>query len=408
MPAPRITPTAAQRILVNTDYDLPIVITGLDTDRTGHTVSVTGLLQGFYFNWDNATDTLHILGRPEREVTDVWTVIARNPDGDSEMTIDYKVTRPRPVIADVAAVTITKGQPFSVVIPVSNHPTAVDAHGALLGLFAKKVETGIEISGTVPSDAVFTVGSGTFRLSARNSGGEATNTLDWRFAGSKPIVTTSVPTAPRNVAATAGDGEITLSWSAPSSDGGSAITGYRVRVGSGSWVSKGASATSHTFTELTNGTTYTVEVQAQNSAGYSTSATATATVSWTDTWQTLTGINVSKAGVGIGQMRIKTSGGSSSRGMLQTFTLTTLESAKAVQVHISTDAVLSFMQALSTTKKLRIYDTDAKWVEYEILAFRGSMPRKGYAWWINLKYETSSGTWTNTDPSTLNLALGNS
>ena len=50
----------------------------------------------------------------------------------------------------------------------------------------------------------------------------------------------TVPSAPRNLLADAGDGAVTLTWDAPENDGGSAITDYEYRInGSGDWISTG-------------------------------------------------------------------------------------------------------------------------------------------------------------------------
>ena len=46
--------------------------------------------------------------------------------------------------------------------------------------------------------------------------------------------------APRDLSATPGDRQVTLSWDAPSSDGGSDILRYEYRVdGSGEWTGRG-------------------------------------------------------------------------------------------------------------------------------------------------------------------------
>ncbi|MCL2093585.1 MAG: fibronectin type III domain-containing protein [Treponema sp.] len=85
----------------------------------------------------------------------------------------------------------------------------------------------------------------------------------------------TVPGAPTIISAIAGDEAITLSWSAPADDGGSAVTKYEVQLNSGSWIDK-SFGTSHIFTDLTNGTSYTVSVRAVNAAGNGAEASATA------------------------------------------------------------------------------------------------------------------------------------
>ena len=91
------------------------------------------------------------------------------------------------------------------------------------------------------------------------------------------------PAAPTGLAAAVGDAQLTLSWDDPSND---TITAYRFRqstdngatFGAFTTIADSADITSHTVTGLTNGTTYTFEVQAQNASGWSASSSqATAT-----------------------------------------------------------------------------------------------------------------------------------
>jgi len=94
--------------------------------------------------------------------------------------------------------------------------------------------------------------------------------------------TVGAPTAPLQVtgaSASAGNGQIVLSWSAPDS-GGSAITDYVVEqfdADTSTWtlLSDEVATTSYTVTGLTNGTSYSFRVSAKNAIG---TGTVSATV----------------------------------------------------------------------------------------------------------------------------------
>ena len=101
---------------------------------------------------------------------------------------------------------------------------------------------------------------------------------------------TSAPGAPRDLGTTPSDGRVTLAWTAPGSDGGTAIEKYRYRVSANagsSWdpawtdVPDGADAgdsaadeTTFTVSGLSNGTEYVFELRAVNSAGEGPAASA--------------------------------------------------------------------------------------------------------------------------------------
>jgi hypothetical protein len=146
----------------------------------------------------------------------------------------------------------------------------------------------------------------------------ATYSSDTNYAASNGATTVSVstvPDAPTNVTATAGNASATVSWTA-AGDEGSAITGYTVSDGSGDTCT--TAGTSCTVTGLTNGAAYSFTVTATNANGTgaasapslsvtpsavpdvptgvtATAGNASATVSWTaagDEGSTITGYTV--------------------------------------------------------------------------------------------------------------------
>ena len=73
------------------------------------------------------------------------------------------------------------------------------------------------------------------------------------------LITCTVPGAPTEVIAAPGNGQATVSFTPPASDGGSPITGYTVTSSPGSIIAAGT-ASPITVTGLTNNTAYTSEV----------------------------------------------------------------------------------------------------------------------------------------------------
>ena len=95
--------------------------------------------------------------------------------------------------------------------------------------------------------------------------------------------TVMVPGVPQSLAAVVGSnaGEIDVSWAVPASTGGAGVHLYRVRyyetadkANTREVINVGGNTTSLTLTGLTSGTSYTIEVRAENIQGHSDFATA--------------------------------------------------------------------------------------------------------------------------------------
>ncbi|HXC75648.1 MAG TPA: GH25 family lysozyme [Candidatus Acidoferrum sp.] len=193
------------------------------------------------------------------------------------------------------------GLPLMAPATVPGPPTAVSATAgtaqATLSWTAPTNTGGSEITGykvtpfigataqtTIPTDSNatgFTVNSllsgttYTFKVAAINSIGTGSAS-----AASNAVTPSaaSVPGPPTAAVATAGNARVSLTWTAPASDGGSAITSYRVTPFIGATaqtaIPTGTPGTSFTVSGLTNGTTYTFTIAATNVVGTGPPSTA--------------------------------------------------------------------------------------------------------------------------------------
>ena len=164
-----------------------------------------------------------------------------------------------PDAGEVAAPSATGSQGSGAVATPQTPPTqhAVPA-GAAGGGAASTISS---TTTTVPSGGGGSAGGG---------GGDAGGGGSGKTTITVPPVT--APMAPSGVGAMAGNGQATISWTAPA-NGGSAITSYTVTSSVGG-VAQGtstfaSSATVQVVTGLTNGTTYTFSVVATNYVGSS-------------------------------------------------------------------------------------------------------------------------------------------
>jgi predicted phage tail protein len=165
--------------------------------------------------------------------------------------------------------------------PLLDGGTPITGYNVYVGT-ASGDESATPINGTpLPATAtslpVMGLTNGTtyyFTVKAINAVGEGAASNE---ASVTPASEATVPAAPYVTAATPADRSVTLEWSAPSSDGGSAIVGYNVYVATyaGGELLPVSSAplaptsTSYMVSGLTNGVTYYFLVKAVNAVGES-------------------------------------------------------------------------------------------------------------------------------------------
>lgn len=85
--------------------------------------------------------------------------------------------------------------------------------------------------------------------------------------GVQPPGLSSTPNAPTSLAITPGNGRLAVAFTAPTDDGGSAITDYEWTTDGSTWHSSGRTSSPVTITGLTNGTAYDVQLRAINANG---------------------------------------------------------------------------------------------------------------------------------------------
>ena len=143
-------------------------------------------------------------------------------------------------------------------------PTATG--GAAITDYEYQLDGGAWTSSGKTSSPVMITGltngtSYSIKLRAVNSAGDSTGSSTVAIA---PQTTSDAPTA---LVATPGDGLVSVAFTAPTSNGGAAITDYEYQLNGGSWVSASTTSSPVVITGLTNGTSYSIKLRAVNSAG---------------------------------------------------------------------------------------------------------------------------------------------
>src|SRR5713226_8043158 len=222
------------------------------------------------------------------------------PASSFNFVSDSQVTAVAPAGTGTVDVSITAGGVTSPVNQPADQFTYISPPGAPTALTATAGNASISLSWTAPasnggasitgynvlrsttSGAETALSSGVFGTAFTDSTVSNGTTYFYKVAavnsvGPGPLsneasaTPATVPSAPQNLVASAGNGSVSLSWTAPASNGGAAVTSYNVlrstSSGAESSLSSGVVGTTFTDSTVSNGTTYFYKVAAVNSVG---------------------------------------------------------------------------------------------------------------------------------------------
>ena len=165
--------------------------------------------------------------------------------------------------------------------------------GMFGGAMSASAATSYQVTATVPvgnNPFGVAVDATTHTVYVANSDGNSVSVID----GATPVTVAGAPTA---VSATAGNGQASVVFTAPASNGGSAITGYTVTATDTTTPGNGGQTVTGTgsplvVTGLTNGDSYTFTVTATNAQGTGPASTASTPVTPVTPTATVAGASV--------------------------------------------------------------------------------------------------------------------
>ena len=238
-----------------------------DTSLTAGTYEIRGTIQGEDGNSVSWSFSLHV-----KDLTPPTLSSAVIPTDGSKITLTFSEA------LDVSSNGLPQSSSFSVSVNggTRTHPTSLSSTSStvidLILDSSKKVKAQevVNITYTDPTDNNDT-------QALQDLAGNDVATSTWAVTNNSTL--TTVPDTPRNFKAKRiGNNKVQLTWKAPKSNGGSAITGYKYKQKTSdgsyaSWTSISDSAPSkanddsYTISSLTTGTTYNFLLQAVNTIG---------------------------------------------------------------------------------------------------------------------------------------------
>ncbi len=273
-----LTATADGQTIINLRWTAPTNTGGRDITEYRVEWSANGT-----DGWTNVspahrgTTTMYAHTGLPRGTTRHYRVRAINREGNgawSSIAMATTVTVPGPprnltaTARGLAAIELTWAAPTSNGgSAITGYSIQVSSDGsAWAELVATQTQTTYTHTGLSPSATRH------YRVHAINTAGSGAWSNVARATTTARTQTATRPGAPQNLTATASPGAITLTWAAPTSNGGSAITGYRVEGsadGTAPWTELVATQTQTTYMDqgLEAGVTRHYRVQAINRVG---------------------------------------------------------------------------------------------------------------------------------------------
>jgi PKD repeat protein len=246
---------------------------------TSFTASATGGTAPYTYSWNFGDGSTSTAQNPSHTYQNAGTYTATVTVTDSSSPAKTASSSVQITVNAVGGnLTATaSGNPTSGQIPLTVNFTGTATGGTPPYGYSWNFGDGSATSSAQsPSHTYQNAGTYTATLTVTDSESPAKSVSASVSVTASPINGT-VPSAPQNLTATGGNGQVTLNWQAPASDGGEQINAYEVFRGtssgteqlvtSGGCSNVGGTALSCTDTGLANGTTYYYYMTAANPIG---------------------------------------------------------------------------------------------------------------------------------------------
>jgi titin len=282
-------PSAPTNVSATTNANGSITVSWTDPANNGSPITQYGVVPSptcpgcTYTTLTGATLTSTTVSGLTRGTSYSFTVTASNAIGTGNAsTASNTVTAPN-VPGVPTGVTASAGNGLASVTwtaPGSTGGSAITGYVVtpyLNGTTAQTAQTFVSTATTEPVTGLTNGSAYTFKVAAINGVGTGSQST-----ASASVTLPTTPGAPTIGTATAGAGSASVTWTAPSSNGGSAITGYVVTpyIGTTAQTAQtfNSTATTETVTGLAAGTAYTFKVAAINAVGTGTQSAASGSV----------------------------------------------------------------------------------------------------------------------------------